>query len=88
MAGRHRRPRHSHHGRRGKRLTAAAEVAWLSEVTGQSAADLLAVPATVYEEIKGRVLDRLEAELAAEREAESLNARASLMSDLKRQMGR
>ncbi len=69
-------------------MSAAQEVAWLAEQTGQSVADLLAIPAAAYAAVKERTLNRWIREAKAAAEADRTLKRRSLMDDFKRQMGR
>lgn len=69
-------------------MSAAEEVAFLAEATGQSAADLLTLPASVYDAIKARTVRGLLRRAEAARSQQRAAGRASLMHDLKQQMGR
>jgi hypothetical protein len=69
-------------------MTAAEEVAFLAEATGQSAADLLTLPASVYDAIKARTIRGLLRHAQRAREIQQVARRNSLMQDLKQQMGR
>lgn len=76
-------PRPAGPGRRGKPLTAADEVAWVAWHSGQSAADLLAVPATVYGAIKTMVVEAFIARAERAQAAAHHSTQNRLMSKLK-----
>lgn len=69
-------------------MTAAREVAWLALESGIGPADLLAAPASVYEEILDITLARAEARAAAVVEVERQRTRDDLRARLDRSLGR
>jgi len=69
-------------------MSVAEEVAWVADLSGQSVADLLAIPATAYYAVKDRVLHQVTRDAHRAHTARSAANRQQLMADLKRQMGR